>query len=107
MKGMVALAFLLIGAGIIYVMVRRPTVGSKTVTGPSTSNQIFGVLGSIGSNLVGAFANSGSKIGAPSGVTGASTQPIVNEGTYQTEDTTVTGNTLTNDAGQTLTYGTD
>lgn len=71
MRGMVGLALLLLGFGVIYVLVRRPTIAPSNVTGPSTSNAVWGVLGSIGSNIVSALSTGGNKIGAPSAVSGA------------------------------------
>jgi hypothetical protein len=70
MKSMVGLAIVLLFVGVAYVLIKRPTVAPKTVTGPSTSNAVFGVIGSLGSNLINALSMSGNKIGAPSAVTG-------------------------------------
>jgi hypothetical protein len=69
MKSMVGLAIVLLFVGVAYVLINRPTV-TKVVTGPSNSNAVFGALGSIGSNIVSALSMGGSKIGAPSAVTG-------------------------------------
>jgi len=71
MKGMVGIAIVLLFVGVAYVLINRPSVAPKTITGPSTSNAIFGALGSIGSNLINTFSMSGSKVGAPSAVNGS------------------------------------
>lgn len=70
MNSMVGLAIVLLLVGVAYVLINRPSVAPKTVTGPSTSNAIFGALGNIGGNLINAFSMSGSKVGAPSAVSG-------------------------------------
>ena len=103
MKGMIGLALVILGFGVIYVLVRRPSVAPKAITGPSTSNAVFGVIGSLGGKLIGAFSSSGTdKVAPPSG-----TSPVINEGTYSQGPSDVEGNTLTNSSGDTLTYGTD
>ena len=103
MKGMVGLAIAVLALGIIYVMVRRPSVAPKNITGPSTSNAVYGVLGSLGSKLVGALSIGGGsdKVAPPSAV------PIINQGTYDQGPSHIEDNTLVNDSGDTLTYGTD
>ncbi len=108
MKGMVGLAIILLGIGIVYVLVKRPSMAPKMVTGPSTSNQLFPVIGNAVSNILSGFS-SGNKFGAPSGVNG-STQPIINEGTYLPSSANLEqeGNTLVNtDTGNAVVYGTD
>lgn len=71
MRSMTALVLLLFAGAIVYVLVKRPTVTASNVTGPSTSNAVWGVLGSIGGNIVSSLSTGGNKIGAPSAVTGA------------------------------------
>lgn len=104
MKGMVALALLLVAGGIIYVMINRPAVTAKNVTGPSTSNAVFGIFGSIGSKIVSSLSSSMNNKIAPPGIVDVGGD----SGTYVQGDNTVTGNTLTSDStGNILTYGTD
>ena len=103
MKGMVALALILVGVGIVYVLVRRPTVPT-TVTGAGTSNAVFGVFGSIASKISSSLsATPNNKVSPPSLVDVGG-----DSGTYQQGNTSVDGNTLvSNTTGDTLTYGTD
>lgn len=96
-------AALLAVLGIAYVLISRPSV-TKVITpaSSSASNQLlsFGTqLASLGGKL---FSSSG-----PTKVAPPSTQPIVNEGTFDQGPSQVEGNTLVNDSGDTLTYGTD
>jgi len=87
-------ALLLVGVGIVYVMVNRPTVPTG-VTAPSASNDIFSSLFKLGATAIG-------KIGTPSA------SPYVNAGTYNVNPSEISGNTLVDTTtGQTLTYGTD
>lgn len=104
MKGMVGLALILLVIGIAYVLVNRPSVQPKNVTGPSTSNQVFGVLGTLGGKLVSALSiGGGGKVAPPSGLSDVGGDA----GTYTQGPSHVEDNTLVNDSGQTLTYGTD
>lgn len=92
------IAALLFGVGIVYVLVKRPSVAG--LTGPTTSNSTYGVtlnsLLNLGSSII-------NKIPAPSTV-----PPYSNQGTYDLNPSTVVGNTLVDDTtGKYLTYGTD
>jgi hypothetical protein len=90
-------SILIVAVGIVYVLVKRPTVPAGGIA-PSTSNDLLGTLFKLGGSVI-------SKIGAPSGTTST---PYVNAGTYDVNSSTVTGNTLVDDSsGQQLTYGTD
>lgn len=99
-------ALLLVGVGVAYVLIKRPSV--KPSSQPSTSsNAILNLVTSsisAGSKLISSFNTKP----AP---TSAVTSPDVgaDQGTYNkdTSDLSVTGNTLTNDSGQAVTYGTD
>lgn len=75
MKGMVGLAIILLAVGIVYVLVKRPVV-TTPITSQNNSNAVFSTFGNIAGNLINAFANSGTKIGAASAVTGDSTSGL-------------------------------
>ncbi len=96
-------AALLAVLGIAYVLISRPTLSTTVAPGTtSTSNALlsFGTqLASIGGKLL---SSSG-----PTKVAPPSTQPIIDEGTYNQGPSHVEGNTLVDDSGGTLTYGTD
>lgn len=90
-------AALLMVLGIAYVLVARPTMPSQTGASASSSNAILGVISGglqLGSKIF-------DKVSAPSA------SSIVNGGTYYAGDSYVDGNTLKDDSGKTLTYGTD
>lgn len=87
--------------GIAYVLIRRPMVTNVPVSTSASNAQ--GLL-SLGTSLakLGTSIFTSTKAVPPSAVDVGG-----NEGTYYTGSTTVEGNTLTGDQGQTLTYGTD
>lgn len=92
-------AALLAVLGIAYVLIRRPTLPASAGTSPSTSNaQFVTSLIGLGTKLL-----STPKATPPSAVVDAG----ADQGTFNQGPSDVEGNTLVNDSGDTLTYGTD
>lgn len=88
--------------GIAYVLISRPSI--TTVPVSTSASNATGLL-----NLGTSLAKLGTTIFSTSKAVPPSTVDVgTNAGTYYTGgDTTVDGNTLTGEQGQTLTYGTD
>jgi hypothetical protein len=99
-----------VGILLYFVVLRPKATATKALApktaGPGTSftqevNAFSQFVGSLG----GLF-KSGSSAPVPSSTTGP-VQPIVNEGTFDQGPSHVEDNTLVDDSGATLTYGTD
>lgn len=88
--------------GIAYVLFKRPTV--TTVPVSTSASNATGLI-NLGTSLakLGTSIFNSTKAVPPSAVVDVGG----NEGTYYSGQSTVDGNTLTGEQGQTLTYGTD
>jgi hypothetical protein len=98
------LAAILAVLGIAYVLITRPTVPTTVGATPASSNALFAGLATsvvnFGSKV---FSSTPTKAAAPSAIVDVG----ADQGTFQQGDSSVSGNTLVNSSGDTLTYGTD